>query len=170
MYGSTPPPPLPSSLAFFFNSHAPQCRDYTVLTEPNRQQSFGYGSNSDNRLVPGWHRFQSSSYSRMVDNCVPVRKCSSDLTQAGCLNGEHSTFEDTIVRREVCFHGLFNCCYRTVQIRVRECQGYYVYELNPSPTERFSRYCASARTLSSALSIRQDSINRQHAFIKKTVS
>ena len=71
----------------------------------------------------------------------------------------------SIVGREVCFHGLLNCCYRTVQIRVRECQGYYVYELNPSPTERFSRYCASAWTLSGALRIRQDSINRQHALI-----
>ena len=82
----------------------------------------------------------------------------------GWLNGEHA--------REVCFHGLLNCCYRTVQIRVRESQGYYVYELiNPSPTERFSRYCASAWALSGALSICQDSINRQHALIKKnTVS
>ncbi|CAH3166280.1 unnamed protein product [Porites lobata] len=147
---------------------APQCRDYTVLTEPNRQQSFGYGSNSDNRLVPGWYRFQSSSYSRIVDNCIPIRKCSSDLT--GWLNGEHPTFEDCIVRSEVCFHGLLNYCYRTVKIRVRECQGYYVYELNPSPTERFSRYCASGRTLSSALSTSQDSINGQHALVKKTVS
>ena len=152
----------------FFNSDAPQCRDYTVLTEPNRQQSFGYGSNSDNRLVPGGYCFQSISYSRMVDNCIPVRKCSSDLT--GWLNGEHPTFEDSIVRREDCFDGLLNCCYWTVQIRVRECQGYYVYELNPSPTERFSRYCARARTLSSALSTRQDSINGQHALVKKTVS
>ena len=104
----------------------------------------------------------------MVDNCIPVRKCSSDLT--GWLNGEHPTFEDSIVRREVCFHGLLNCCYRTVQIRVRECQAYYVYELIPSTTERFSRYCASARTLSSALSTRQDSITGQHALVKKTVS
>ena len=71
------------------------------------------------------------------------------------------------MRREVCFHGLLNCCYRTVKIRVRECQGYYVYELNLSPTERFSRYCASARTLSSALSTSQDSINGQHALVKK---
>lgn len=47
----------------FFNSDAPQCQDYTVLSEPNRQQSLGYGSNSDNRLVPCWYRFQSSSYS-----------------------------------------------------------------------------------------------------------
>ena len=71
------------------------------------------------------------------------------------------------MRREVCFHGLLNCCYRTVKIRVKECQGYYVYELNLSPTERFSRYCASARTLSSALSTSQDSINGQHALVKK---
>ena len=158
-----------SSFAFF-NSDAPECRD--ILSETNRQQSFGYGSNSDNRLVPGWYRFQSNSYSRMVDNVIPVRKMQL-WSVTGWLNGEHPTFEDSIVGREVCFHGLLNCCYRTVQIRVRESQSYYVYELiNPSPTERFSRYCASAWTLSSALSIRQDSINRQHALIiiKKTVS
>ena len=88
----------------------------------------------------------------MVDNCIPVRKCSSDLT--GWLNGEHPTFADSIVGREVCFHGLLNCCYWTVQIRVRECQGYYVYELNLSPTERVNV------TLSGALSIRQDPVNR----------
>ena len=110
----------------------------------------------------------SSQFHIQVDNCIPVCKCSSDLT--GWLNGEHPTFEDSIVRREDCFDGLLNCCYWTVQIRVRECQGYYVYELNPSPTERFSLYCARARTLSSALSTRQDSINGQHALVKKTVS
>ncbi|KAM7449242.1 hypothetical protein ABFA07_002800 [Porites harrisoni] len=118
---------------------APECRDYNVLSQPNRHQSFGRGTNSDSNLVPGWYRFQSSSYSRMVDNCIQVHRCTTDIT--GWLKGGHPTFKDGIVDREACFHGWQNCCYRIVQIRVRECQGFYVYELNPSPEGRY-RYCA----------------------------
>ena len=124
---------------FFVNSDAPECRDYNVLSQPNRHQSFGRGTNSDSNLITGWYRFQSSSYSRMVDNCIQVHRCTTDIT--GWLKGGHPTFKDGIVDREACFHGWQNCCYRIVQIRVRECQGFYVYELNPSPEVRY-RYCA----------------------------
>ena len=129
----------------FVNSDAPECRDYNVLSQPNRHQSFGRGTNSDSNLVPGWYRFQSSSYSRMVDNCIQVHRCTTDIT--GWLKGGHPTFKDGIVDREACFHGWENCCYRIVQIRVRECQGFYVYELNPSPEGRY-RYCAREWTVS----------------------
>ena len=128
-----------NSFTFFVNSDAPEFRDYNVLSQPNRHQSFGRGTNSDSNLVPGWYRFQSSSYSRMVDNCIQVHRCKTDIT--GWLKGGHPTFKDGIVDREACFHGWENCCYRIVQIRVRECQGFYVYELNPSPEGRY-RYCA----------------------------
>ena len=91
--------------------------------------------------------FQSSSYSRMVDNCIQVHRCTTDIT--GWLKGGHPTFKDGIVDRKACFHGWENCCYRIirVQIRVRECQGFYVYELNPSPEGRY-RYCARGWTVS----------------------
>ena len=74
---------------------------------------------------------QASSYSRMVDNCIQVHRCKTDIT--GWLQGGHPTFKDGIVDREDCFHGWESFCYRIVQIRVRKCQGFYVYELNPSP-------------------------------------
>ena len=88
---------------------------------------------------------QASSYSRMVDNCIQVHRCKTDIT--GWLQGGHPTFKDGIVDREDCFHGWESFCYRIVQIRVRKCQGFYVYELNPSPEGRY-RYCAREWTAS----------------------
>ena len=88
---------------------------------------------------------QASSYSRMVDNCIQVHRCKTDITV--WLQGGHPTFKDGIVEREACFHGWESFCYRIVQIHVRECQGFYVYELNPSPEGRY-RYCARGWTVS----------------------
>ena len=89
--------------------------------------------------VSGWYRFQSSSYTKMLDQCVSPRKCLTVVT--GFLNGLHPLIEDGIVDREACFHGHSNCCHRKVKIHVRRCDGFYVYYLNPSPAGLF-RYCA----------------------------
>ena len=113
--------------------------NYSVLSEPGRHTSFGRGKNSDRSLVSGWYRFQSSSYTKMLDQCVSPRKCLTVVT--GFLNGLHPLIEDGIVDREACFHGYSNCCYRKVKIHVRRCDGFYVYYLNPSPAGLL-RYCA----------------------------
>ena len=113
--------------------------NYSVLSEPGRHTSFGRGGNSDRSLVSGWYRFQSSSYTKMLDQCVSPRKCLTVIT--GFLNGLHPLIEDGIVDREACFHGYSNCCYRKVKIHVRRCDGFYVYYLNPSPAGSF-RHCA----------------------------
>ena len=120
---------------------APECHQYVVLSEPDRHRSYGRGGNSDGSLVPGWYRFQSSSYTKMLDTCISHHRCLTDIT--GWLNGAHPILEDGIVTREACFHGYYNCCYRRVQIRVRECDGFYVYELKPSPAGLL-RYCTTA--------------------------
>ena len=101
---------------------APECRDYDVLSEPDRHQSYGRNNLSDSSLTPGWYRFQSSSYTRMIDSCIPHHRCSTGIT--GWLKGGQPAFEDSIVAREACFNGYYKCCYRKVQIRVRECQGF----------------------------------------------
>ena len=117
------------------------CTNYTVLSEPDRHTSYGRGGNSDASLVPGWYRFQSGSYTKMLDYCVSHHRCRTDIT--GWLNGLHPSLEEGIVNRQACFHGYYNCCYRRVQIQVRRCEGFYVYYLNPSPAGSF-RYCAIA--------------------------
>ena len=59
--------------------------NYSVLSEPGRHTSFGRGKNSDRSLVSGWYRFQSSSYTKLLDQCVSPRKCLTLLS--GFLNG-----------------------------------------------------------------------------------
>ena len=59
--------------------------NYSVLSEPGRHTSFGRGGNSDRSLVSGWYRFQSSSHTKMLDQCVSPRKCLTLLF--GFLNG-----------------------------------------------------------------------------------
>ena len=117
------------------------CTNYTVLSEPDRHTSYGRGGNSDASLVPGWYRFQSGSYTKMLDYCVSHHRCHTDIT--GWLNGTHPSLEDGVVNRQACFHGFYDCCYRRVQVQVRSCEGFYVYYLNPSPAGSF-RYCAIA--------------------------
>ena len=96
--------------------------NYSVLSEPGRHTSFGRGKNSDRSLVSGWYRFQSSSYTKMLDQCVSPRKCLTVIT--GFLNGLHPLIEDGIVNREACFGGHSDCCYRKVKIHVRRCDGF----------------------------------------------
>ena len=130
-------------LLLFFVTYAvaPECHHYVVMGEPGRHQSYGRGSNSDGSLVPGWYRFKTSSYNKMLNKCIPHHRCLTDMP--GWLNGEHPSLKDGIVTREVCFNGFYNCCYRRVQISVRECDGFSVYKLKPSPAGKF-RYCTTA--------------------------
>ena len=79
--------------------------NYSVLSEPGRHTSFGRAQNSDRSLVSGWYRFQSSSYAKMLDQCVSPRKCLTVVT--GFLNGLHPIIVDGIVDREACFHESF---------------------------------------------------------------
>ena len=78
--------------------------NYSVLSEPGRHTSFGRGGNSDRSLVSGWYRFQSSSYTKLLDQCVSPRKCRTLLI--GFLNGLHPLIEDGFVNREACFDGI----------------------------------------------------------------
>lgn len=120
---------------------APECRNFSVLSEPNRHYSYGIGWKSDSFLKKGWYRFQSPLYTRMIDNCIAIRNCSTIRT--GWLNGTLPSIENGIVEGEVCFSTWFHCCFERVQIRVRKCaEAFYVYELPPSPNTRPSRYCA----------------------------
>ncbi|XP_027038407.1 pancreatic secretory granule membrane major glycoprotein GP2-like [Pocillopora damicornis] len=122
-----------------FRYFAPECLNHKVLSEPDRHISYGRGQKEDSSLIPGWYRFQSYLYEKMLNNCVGHHKCGTDLP--GWLNGLHPSIEDGIVDREVCFFGYNKCCYRRVHIRVRKCNGFYVYFLKPSPPGNV-RYCA----------------------------
>ena len=118
-----------------------ECASYTVLNETKRRETFGIGPGySDHTLIQGWYRFKANGYTRMIDNCIPLYRCGGDFP--GWLKGGHPSLADGIVERTACFHGMKMCCSRPTTIRVRECSGYYVYELRTSPSAKHV-YCTT---------------------------
>jgi len=57
---------------------------------------------------------------------------------------------DGIQDRRACFSWKNNCCYRSTQIRVRNCGKFYVYNL-PSTKGCQERYCGNGKNLNMAL-------------------
>ena len=74
----------------------------------------------------------------MPDTCVPKQHCGTYAP--GYLTGGHPTVDEGVVSRKVCFHSYYGCCEISQNIRVRNCGGFYVYELLPTP-KCFLRYC-----------------------------
>ena len=74
----------------------------------------------------------------MPESCVPMYLCGTETT--GWLNGKHPTVQEGVVSRQVCFHHGYDCCWRPKNIRIRNCGGFYVYELKDVPFCP-SRYC-----------------------------
>ena len=76
----------------------------------------------------------------MATSCVGKNRCSSHAP--GWLSTPHPSKDDGIVSGTVCFHWDSGCCHWSTNIRVRNCSGFYVYELGPPPT-CWLRYCGN---------------------------
>ena len=76
----------------------------------------------------------------MADSCVNHKHCATDAP--GWLSGGHPALADGAVQRTVCFRGSSNCCSWLTDISVRNCGGFYVYQLKRPPYCNF-RYCGS---------------------------
>ena len=50
------------------------------------------------------------------------------------------------VQRTVCFAKKGNCCFTTKTIRIRKCQGFWIYKL-PRPSLNGARYCGNKGNL-----------------------
>ena len=118
------------------------CTNYTVLSEADRAQGnaqLPYDRN-DSGLVTGWYRFQGAAGDQMPDKCVLVYRCGTE--NPVWLNGAHPTVAEGVVTRTVCYSGYKGCCLPSSIIKVKNCSGYYVYELHR--TRYWSRYCGNA--------------------------
>ena len=128
------------------------CKNYTVLSEADRAQGDIVINASDIRcdrddLVPGWYRFQGAAGDRMADKCVPAYHCGTQ--HPGWLHGTHPTVSEGVVTRRVCYplsyyywHRSSNCCFRSNNVRVRNCGAFFVYQLQKPPYCDF-RYCGN---------------------------
>ena len=94
----------------------------------------------DSGLVTGWYRFQGAAGDRMPDKCVLMYRCGTE--SPGWLNGAHPTVAEGVVTRTVCYSKERSCCYLSNIIKVKNCNGYYVYELY-RPFFK-DRYCGNA--------------------------
>ena len=74
----------------------------------------------------------------MPTKCVQRNQCGTHAP--GWLSGAHPTVAEGAVQRKVCFHWSSGCCQWSRNIQVRNCGGYFVYELEKPPTCSL-RYC-----------------------------
>ncbi|XP_015749231.1 PREDICTED: cubilin-like, partial [Acropora digitifera] len=121
-----------------------ECYNHSYLEDSVRAQGFYNGYHGyyqcDNYLPFGWYRFRGAAGTQMPTKCVGQNRCSSHAP--GWLSASHPSVEDGIVTAKVCFHWSSGCCTWSTYIRVRNCSGFYVYELRPPPT-CWLRYCGN---------------------------
>ena len=131
----------PEKIYCFPSAVVPECASYTTLNASDRSvHHTGRVTKCDDNLKTGWYRFQGRAGKQLASKCPPVNRCNSNLT--GWMKGKHPNVEDGIVKRQVCFHGQYRCCYKTITIDVRNCGAYFVYKLRKVPTCRL-RYCGT---------------------------
>lgn len=76
----------------------------------------------------------------VATSCVPVRHCGT--AAPGWMMGSHPTQGEGVVTRTACFHWNNDCCSMSNSIRVKNCGGFYVYQL-VGPTHCDLRYCGN---------------------------
>ena len=118
----------------------PECSSYTNISATSRSTSSRGNAYCDGHLDHKWYRFTIPGATTMPETCVAKYYCNTNAP--GWLSGSHPTVSEGIVTRQVCYHWNNNCCNWRNNIRVRNCSGFYVYELQATPVCQ-ARYCTS---------------------------
>ena len=98
----------------------------------------------------------------MATSCVGYYRCGT--MYPGWLSGSHPSVTDGAVHATVCFDW-YSCCSWSTSIRVRNCSGFYVYELGPT-SYCHSRYCGNG----GGEDTKEDKINKRTSNLVKTVN
>ncbi len=119
------------------------CQTYRELGEGNRNVSFNDGAGGITICdqvgwQPGWHRFVGAAGTRMPTQAPAEFACGTHAP--GWLDGAHPAVGDGIVDRRVCFNWSGNTCNWNANVQVRNCGGFFVYNLPPTPVCAL-RYC-----------------------------
>lgn len=129
-------------ISIFYLIAKPECSNHTYLEDYRRAQGFYTGPSGyyqcDNNLPVGWYRFRGPAGTQMASTCIGVNRCGSH--GPGWLSTQHPSVSDGIVNATVCFHWGGSCCLWTINVRVHNCSGFYVYELRPTTSCHY-RYC-----------------------------
>ncbi|XP_072894517.1 pancreatic secretory granule membrane major glycoprotein GP2-like [Hemitrygon akajei] len=124
-------------LALLDSALGDPCVNHTVLDQPWRSincyntECTGGRLMDDGNLEVGWYRFNSSRGWTIPETVVPRYHCSGNYP--GWLNGPHPNVGEGEVTRTVCFTVGENTRSGSREIRVKNCSGYFVYWLWPTP-------------------------------------
>ncbi|XP_059839371.1 uncharacterized protein LOC132401290 [Hypanus sabinus] len=134
------------------------CINYNILDQPWRSTNSPSTSgqcSSDTSLEQGWYRFSSSGDWRIPEEELPVGVCCGK--SPGWLGGSHPTVTEGEVMRKVCFMmngniipgsgmsttGAIQSNTTCLDIKVKNCIGYFVYLLKPTPSDH-AVYCTDS--------------------------
>ncbi|XP_022798740.1 uncharacterized protein LOC111336840 isoform X1 [Stylophora pistillata] len=74
----------------------------------------------------------------MAPYCIPKRRCNTHAV--GWISGRHPSEAYELVTAKACFHWNSDCCLWHRPVQIRNCSGYYVYELQEW-NHCYHRYC-----------------------------
>ena len=130
-----------------------QCVEYMVLDDAKRSVNYideddycddmNTSSTSYDWHGPGYYRIMSTAGTRLPESSLGRLHCGT--LQSGWLWGKHHQAINAEKKMTVCFHSFYDDyddCYRSDDITVTFCDGFYVYML-PNVPVCDSRYCVS---------------------------
>ena len=110
-----------------------------VIDQPYCDQRSS-GSKSVDWIGTRWYRFTGPSGTRIPTENPGEYRCGTRFT--GWLKGRHPRTPDTTIDAKVCFNGYQGECSKSVDVKITNCNSYFVYYLPDTP-ECNLRYCAT---------------------------
>jgi len=138
------------SLRFCGAASPDECRPdgYGLMDEPDRNVAFNDGNGGvdecDTDLFqganaqPAWYRFTGEAGTQMPTEAPEIYACGTDAP--GWLDGQHPSEREGVVNANACYHWSGDTCRWSNPVRVRNCGGFYTYELGRPPACSL-RYC-----------------------------
>ena len=128
---------------------ASYCHNVKYITIDDPRRSTAYNSSNSPKICDrtiiqnnAWYRFLSAAGGEMPMTKPVPNSCGT--VAPIWMNGSHPTVEEGPVARKACVNAPtrlpLGCGYH-YDIRVRNCSGYYIYQLK-SPQHCYSGYCA----------------------------
>ena len=127
----------------------PQCIGihYKIINDPRRSTAFvatgkRYICDRDRMAEDTWYRFLSEAGGEMATTMPKRNRCGTYIPI--WMNGSHPTVADGVVTREACagvpiWSARPNCSV-SYNIKVRNCSGYYIYQLK-NTEQCYKAYC-----------------------------
>ena len=109
--------------------------DYTDNSAPS------YGTTSPDWKGTGWYRVGNNR--NITSQVVPSDHCNTYHSGYLARESHHPDEEGKTIPAKICFHlSSSEPCWRELQIQIKNCKGFYIYDLPEVPQCRF-RFCTT---------------------------